>query len=310
MTCIVHKAVDLDKLSSKAKKALAANQLWAISPKYDGCHAIVCFSNGEYVGTWSRSGERVLSMDTTAKQLLYHYVLPEGNWAFCGEAWDVGLPFNDISGMFRRHSDQPLQFVPFDFVPFDGINISAGGAPKLGVHHSTGLPYQATYGDRLNWLVHAFEAAPSRILHPRPVMWEGSLDAALAMATQQAQHNKASTISHYDGAVLANRTATYVVGEGADGAFIKCKPLMSETVTVTGTKPALGAKTGKYTVALEFQFNGGTQYVATGLTQEECDLYYLQPEKIVGKRIEVEAMGLTSSGLLREPRFKGIRTDA
>lgn len=309
MTCIVHKAVELDKLSSKAKKALAANQLWAISPKYDGCHAIVCFSNGEYVGTWSRSGERVLSMDTTAKQLLYHYKLPAGNWAFCGEAWDVGLPFNEISGMFRRHSDQPLQFVPFDFVPFDGVS-GVSGEPVLGVWHYSGVQCQYTYGDRLNWLVHAFEAAPSRILHPRPVFFEGTLEAAFAMAMQQANHNKASTISHYDGAVLANLSATYVVGAGADGAFIKCKPLMSETVTVTGTKPALGAKTGKYTVALEFQFNGGTQYVATGLTQEECDLYYLQPEKIVGKRIEVEAMGLTYSGLLREPRFKGIRIDA
>lgn len=309
MTCIVHKAVELDKLSSKAKKALATNQLWAISPKYDGCHAIVCFSNGEYVGTWSRSGERVLSMDTTAKQLLYHYKLPAGNWAFCGEAWDVGLPFNEISGMFRRHSDQPLQFVPFDFVPFDGVS-GVSGEPVLGVWHYSGVQCQYTYGDRLNWLVHAFEAAPSRILHPRPVFFEGTLEAAFAMAMQHANHNKASTISHYDGAVLANLSATYVVGAGADGAFIKCKPLMSETVTVTGTKPALGAKTGKYTVALEFQFNGGTQFVSTGLTQEECDLYYLQPEKIIGKRIEVEAMGLTSTGLLREPRFKGIRTDA
>jgi DNA ligase-1 len=60
---------------------------------------------------------------------------------------------------------------------------------------------------------------------------------------------------------------------------------------------------------LAFELDGKTQKVSTGLTQEQADAFTADPALIVGQHIEVEAMGLTSTGLLREPRFKGIRTD-
>ena len=49
--------------------------------------------------------------------------------------------------------------------------------------------------------------------------------------------------------------------------------------------------------------------VGTGLTKQQRQLWWLNKKLIVGQIVEVEAMRLTSSGLLREPRFKGIRTD-
>jgi len=54
--------------------------------------------------------------------------------------------------------------------------------------------------------------------------------------------------------------------------------------------------------------------VSTGLTQAQVDDIADHQrgfiDKWLGKTIEVEAMGITSNGYLREPRFKGIRTDA
>ena len=125
-----------------------------------------------------------------------------------------------------------------------------------------------------------------------------------------AHEQKARTDSFFDGAILANGSATYQVGSGKEGAFIKVKPLLSESVKVEQLHAARGDKTGKNTLALGFTHNGVYQKVSTGLTQEQVDSFIADPTLIYGKTIEVEAMGLTVNGAFREPRFKGIRTDA
>jgi hypothetical protein len=71
----------------------------------------------------------------------------------------------------------------------------------------------------------------------------------------------------------------------------------------------VGAKTGKNTCVLCFDLDGEIQKVSTGLSQEQVDLFVQDPYQIIDKHIEVEAMGKTVNNLLREPRFKGIRTD-
>ena len=110
--------------------------------------------------------------------------------------------------------------------------------------------------------------------------------------------------------MLAQANGKYSVGSGKGGEFIKCKPLISFTVTVDAVVSDVGGKTGKNTCVLMFPLNDHMQKVSTGLTQQQADDYTAAPSLILGQRIEVEAMGLTVNGFLREPRFKGIRTDA
>lgn len=307
MDYIVHKAIELKKLSAKARDALAAKEEWVISPKYDGCHAIICFEDGKHVGTWSRSGERVLSLDTVASQLTWHYDLSQGRIAVCGEAWQPGLKFNEISGMFRRQSPQPLGFVPFDMVPFDWACANPE-FPVLGV--LDGRQYPAPYSKRALSLYEKFKSMHSLVIKPRPLVYYGTFTDALQFSSYYATQNKTAEHGEYDGAILADGQGRYVVGAGTGGEFIKCKPLLSETVTVTTTYPDVGEKTGKNTLALGFTLDGKDQKVSTGLTQAEVDAYTTNPDRIIGQRIEVEAMGKTVNGLLREPRFKGIRNDA
>lgn len=306
---LVHKAIELENLSNKAIAAITDTD-WVISPKYDGCHVIFCFDDGKHVVTYSRSGELVRSMDHIAASLLDLYPLVQGRLAICGEAWMVGEEFNVISGAFRRHSPQPqLQFVPFDMVPFD-YNTDSAGLPVL-LGQSDNRVYPAKYIDRLSNLVkYRNNTVPSQVLVPRySVLKDHPLDHAIAVAKGVALENKARTDCFFDGAVLARANGKYEVGSGKGGEFIKIKPLVSHTVQVEAVIADVGSKTGKTTCVLCFTLNGEVQKVSTGLTQTQADEFVNNPNAILDKYIEVEAMGLTVNGLLREPRFRGIRTD-
>lgn len=307
---IVHKAVELDNLSAKARAAITEDQ-WIISPKYDGCHVVFLFDEGNHVQTLSRSGETVRSMDHIGRSLLDLYPISKGRIAICGEAWMVGEEFNVISGTFRRHEPQPqLQFVPFDIVPFD-YNTDSTAGPTVLLGQLDHRPYPAPYSKRIEALHNSRgDSVPSQVLRPRWYYVRGTLDQAMQGATAYALQHKQRTDSFFDGAVLAQYSGKYSVGSGKGGEFIKCKPLISFTVTVTAVVSDIGGKTGKNTCVLMFDLNGHIQKVSTGLSQQQADDFTTDPSLIVGQRIEVEAMGLTVNGFLREPRFKGIRTDA
>lgn len=307
---IVHKAVELDNLSAKAKAAITETE-WIVSPKYDGCHAIFCFDGGKHVATYSRTGEAVRSMDHIARSLLDLYPLSVGRIAIQGEAWMLGKEFNEISGAFRRHAPQPeLQFVPFEIVPFDYNDEVASGPPVL-LGQMNHRPYPAPYRVRFETLRTARRDVVSQVLAPTFYFLQaGSVDEAKALADVYAKHYKQSPIASYDGAVLAQANGKYSVGSGKGGEFIKVKPLIGETVTVTAVISDLGAKRQNNTCVLCFDLNGEIQKVSTGITQQQADDWAAAPEQIIGQRIEVEAMGLTVNGRLREPRFKGIRCDA
>lgn len=306
---IVHKAVELTALSAKVRKSLESPRAWVLSPKYDGCHCVHLFSGGTHVVTLSRTGEVVKSMGHIVTDLLKVYAdtLSSGYHAICGEAWAPALEFNEISGLFRRQYPSPtLQFVPFDIVPWYP-NLDFSGAPAhLGEDFAGAcdVPYLA----RLTTLSIGSTLGTSIVKPKYSYMVGLTLTDAMCTAKVDAQHYK--KVGGYDGAVLAQANGLYVVGAGKGGEFIKCKPLISESVRVNAVFPAIGDKTGKNTLALGFNHNGLQQKVSTGLTQAQIDDWVANSWRIIGEVIEVEAMGITVNGFFREPRFKGIRTDA
>ena len=307
---IVHKAIESDAVSGKTKARLEAETTWIVSPKYDGCHAVFLFDNGKSIGVYSRSGERVLSMDHIAASLLDLYPIQSGRIAITGEAWIVGEEFNVVSGTFRRQYPQPqLQLVPFDIIPFD-YNTDTASGPVVYLGQLDNKPYPAPYRARIKSLSDARRDIASQVLRPRYFALGGtSYSAAKEQADLYAKEHKARTDSFFDGAILAMANGLYSVGSGKGGEFIKCKPLLSYTVKVGAVIADIGAKTGKNTCVLCFDLDGVVQKVSTGLTQEQADEFVTNPNAILDKYIEVEAMGKTVNNLLREPRFKGIRTD-
>jgi ATP-dependent DNA ligase len=301
---IVHKAVELDDLGVKTKAALEKCERWVLSPKYDGCHAVLIFDGGKFIRAYSRTGETVYSLNHIGRSFEDNYDLPAGRVAVCGEAWIPGKEFNEISGSFRRQTGRitELYFVPFDYVQWDYNDLSFESAPVQ-------LFSDRAYLYRISSLV-KLRQIPSQIIEPTHRVIHGPLSHVLGEANAYARFLKARTDSFYDGAILAQADGRYQVGAGKGGEFIKVKPLISFTVTVCGVDAGTGAKTGKHTCALQFVLDDKVQKVSTGLTQEQVDEACTDPFSWIGKRIEVGAMGKTVNGFLREPRFLGIRSDA
>lgn len=298
---IVHKVVELEALSKKLQ-ADVENHTYILSPKYDGCHLVFLFHDGRFLAARSRTNETIHSMDHIGRSLLDHYpwLRTAAYTAIMGEAWIVGREFSEISGIFRRHAPQPeLGFVPFDTTRWR-YDQAEDGRPVLG-ESAYGGKDTRTYDERLG-LLHFREFAPSLVYSMKCRTLEQG-DSVMATAIEQAKHYKAQ--GGYDGCVLARADGLYQVGAGKGGEFIKIKPLISYSLRCINYEQAKGEKTGKNTLALVVDFQGKVQKVSTGLTQDEVD----NPRQFLGKIIEVEAMGLTVNGLLREPRFKGIRTD-
>jgi DNA ligase-1 len=300
---IVHKAIEQGALSKKLQADINHAER-IVMPKYDGCHAIFCYDDGEFVNAYSRTGEVVRSMQHIADALPYHYDLSKGRIAICGEAWWPSLPFSEISGHFRRHTNSPeLGFVPFDVVPWM-YNTESTSGPVVYLGESEQGNYKAPYEVRIATLVDTFTPAPyiTYVIRPYILKFHHE-DSVLA----HAKWLKA--LGGHDGIISADPKGRYVVGSGKGGEFIKIKPLISESLPVVGVEFAKGEKTGKNTLSLVVSFKGKLQNVSTGLTQAEVEEFFLDNSKIIGKIVEVEAMGLTNTGLLREPRYKGIRTD-
>lgn len=302
---MVHKAIEVSALTAKRRTFFdTVEQDWIVSPKYDGCHVVFLFDYGEVKYIMSRAGEHVKSMSHVAAALSALPGLPQGRFAICGEAWSPTLEFNQISGKFRQHQNAPeLRIAPFDMVPWEYNTETTSGPPVL-LGDPTFL--SVDYRDRLNGLRSLLREAGPEVVWPVHHSFRGTLAEAIKEFTPLAQELKSYGV--YDGCILALARGDYIPGSGKDGEFIKLKPTISYTVTVTGAALDFGTKTGKNTAALKFMLDGKEQKVSTGLTQAQVD--EITAVGWDGYRIEVGAMGKTINGYLREPRFLGIRYDA
>lgn len=285
------KPVELDKLSAKTQAGI----VWEdriVMPKWDGCFTIVLFDDNMVCSNiLSREGTTIYSCDHFAD-----YVLDHGSFqpwlreshqqdlrvAVLGEAWAWATPFKDISGAYRRHSAQPqLQLRAFDTVYWRGDF----SAPEL----YSDEPYLQRLGRCPDY----------------PIYVRGGLSYS---QTQELAKLYKYGMTGRDGAISADPNATYKPGSGRAGEFIKFKPLASKALEVVGIEAAKGAVTGRDTVALVVRLWGGlTCKVGTGFSHDEAEAWVARPSSIIGQTIEVTYMGVHEGGVLREPRYAGIR---
>jgi DNA ligase-1 len=285
MSFDIQKAIDYRDLSTKVQQRLASDlHNYVVQPKYDGCHARFVFEGGECVTVLSSLGNEVKSCQHIADQLWG--LVADGT--IHGEVWHPGLPFQDVSGMFRRQYPAPeLGFVAFDYT--DGLQEDP-----------------SPYHERMRRLrgLSATATGPGQPIHVEHHQGYSPIDALFDAAVAKQQSGR------FDGLILRHMDKPYKAGRCRDGEVIKIKPLVSLDLKVVEVFPERGEKTGKNTCALGLQWAKGTvQRVATGLKQAQVDAFVAAPSQIVGKIVEVEAMGYTSDGFLREPRFVRIRDD-
>lgn len=301
MSYIVHKAVEFDKVTAKAKKALA--QRIGILPggvddlsdhfmaqrKYDGVNGVaVLKGNGDEMR--SRTGELAKSCDHILRYLKGQI---GKDYVVLGEVWHTKRTQSDTSGDFRRHSPSPhLTFAAFDMLTVD----------EFIKGHST-RPFNARYGKLLSKLTgsQADPAFCAATFNP------GTYGPATALAALCGSYG-AEGRGHYDGAILRDPEGFWTAGSGTTGEIIKVKPRQTFDVRVLGVNEGLGKNAGTCG-SLTCQGPSKTFTVRGCVTDAVAAEWFADPSRIVGKIIEVECLGITEDGSLREPVMLAERHD-
>lgn len=252
---------------------------WIIQPKYDGVHIMIHTDGEGYART--RTGEAVLSVPHLIKEAIQSF--GPGAVLFC-EAYMHGAEHAAINGAVRRKSPQPAIIgIVYDIVTQDGFDY--GYDP---------IPYKERLAD-IN------TALRGGMLEPVKCIKELPNDTTVM---QFAEDMVAS--GTFDGIILRDLDATWKRGAAKDGEVIKVKPILSLDLLVTGHKVEYKpTKLGGY---ITVTYKGVESNVGSGLTQVILQAL-TQGVKAAGRIAEVECMGITPGGKLREPRFKSFRYD-
>lgn len=283
------KAVEYDKLAVKTRKAypdLKALQAagWWLQRKYDGCFGMAVVREDRTGQMLSRTGEDyTASCRHILAELVDAVTAQRGaGWheiVFLGEVWHPTWGFPTISGKFRKQAPCPdLMFLANDLLPAGLV---------------TSLPYAARYFDLFETLppemdIHAVKT--HAVEREDGDAWERALE-------WQGQGG-------YDGAILRDPNAPYTIGTARLGQIVKVKPTLSLDLRVIAVLPGEGKHEGRIG-ALRCDLGGG-QFVDVGTGLSDADR---ERTDWICKIVEVEAMGWSTEGKLREPRLKGIRHD-
>lgn len=299
---IVHKAVNLDKVKKNVLKIIGEpgylDQHYMGQAKYDGCSVVFILTvAGQADQVLSRTGERVRSMECMLpymQRLFAEQVMDHGGVTVLGEAWHPELSFATISGKFRQHDPAPeLEVRVFDVLTAE--EWEKGSSVVF-------------YRDRL-----------VRVLKPLYTLTENIRAAVTHFTpkttgfdTWQGWCNHLVSKGGYDGVIVRDPVGMWQVGSGTNGEIIKVKRVLSFDLRVTGMEEGKGKHAGRMG-ALVVDFQGKPLRVGTGFTDDErcamwgsCDH---MSDGVIGMIAEIEAMDYSEDGLLREPRFKGIRFD-
>jgi ATP-dependent DNA ligase len=279
---IVQKPADLLKLTAKARIQVERIRDLDITPKFDGCCAVLTYDVlGRYSGAFSATGELAPSMDRIGQWIATHWTSPRlRGIALIGEAWMPATDFPTISGTFRRKAVQEAM----RFVPFDAVTWTPGDEHPL-------LDDPRPYRVRIEALRQGYD--PAYVL---PLIHQ--------IGTTAEAHNAAigfKALGGFDGAIARDPTAPYTVGR-CKFEVVKFKPVLTLDLLVVGWNIEPGVKTGRPVLTLEVEYQGVRSWVGSGVPHD------MQSDPR-GQIVEVECMGVTADGKLREPRFKGVRYD-
>lgn len=294
-THLVHKPIELRNLSAKTLQGIDIHDpkqyVWEY--KYDGCCTIVRVDGGKATA-YSRQGEEVRSLDHL---MPFMENLPEGT--YFGEAYHFNLSHSKINGMFRKQSVQEdLGLVLFDYVTPD--EWEEGHSPREFMDRRARL-----------WVIFV-----EHIMDPRTEAG-AKITVSAMFRPDRLDETKdliASLRKHYklelDGFVAKRRDGQWFAGSGKGGEQIKVKDVLSLDLKVVDVVEGEGKFAGAVG-SLIVEDSEGKRFSVSGgrLTLPDRVSYLRTPSQIVGKIVEVHALGVSQHGDLREARFQRFRSD-
>lgn len=283
---LIHKAVEFSALPKKTQELLgsvedmAASFMYVEQPKLDGCNCIAV-TDGADSCLYTRTGEVICSCNHLRAELL---TLAPG--VYLGELWKDGVDQPTISGWVRKKSEQrpELELHVFDYVPIKDFwegysNRSFGERHAFLIEQQNG-PHRLGKGI---YVVPYWTCKPGV---------QGRADAAPRR--------------FHDGVIMRKRSAPWEEGPDKYGNLIKVKPTVTYDLLCVDTYPGKGKYEGKVGGLVLRWKDGEAIAVGGGLSDEQRNS---APEELVGRIWEVQALGVSTKGVLREPRLKGVRFD-
>lgn len=263
----------------------------AVQEKYDGCFCIAYRNmNSEdgfsHTKIYSRTGKQYLSMQHLEK--CFNEMFNGTNKDFViFEAYIPNTIQSEISGACRDTVNQHPEIIA---VIHDWLTMGE----YLG-------KVQTPYNTRLGELIVAY----SNFHYPCMMLPKGRVCYNLQQIKDFAQE----IFDRGGEGVVVKKLAGYYKHGKRVADLMKYKQTISYDLEVVDLQEG----TGRYKNAvgsLICRFSGNRLIsVGTGLTAQQRKLWWLNKDLAIGQIAEVQAMRLTASGLLREPRFKGFRTD-
>lgn len=301
---LVHKAIEPRKLSAStaAKVALRdATDRWEL--KFDGCHVILIKHNG-HAYAYSRTGEVVMgAMDRQIKAMEKS---PYDNFVIFAEAWSRDHCHSDINGQFRTHlslgDDRILEAVVFDAITYEEFMAGKSEAPFDFRRRDV---VSLANSIQKMWESHGDSGAS--ICRPSKLF-----DSRVEAVEWITQAREGGFLFPLDGFMRKDPKGLWKAGAGSGGENLKDKELLVVDLKVIRLIEGEGKFAGTLG-AYECLYNGQIQRVGGGaLTDKERHAIWAhqgRAEGGVGSIIEVHALGESTHGLLREPRFARFRTD-
>lgn len=289
---IVHKPAELSTVHKRRQEEIRAGAItryWML-PKYDGCCTVIkMLPTGGYE-IMSRVGKGPYpSMEAAAREAaatLSGLIRHHGGLVIIGEAWSPDYPHNEISGEFRRQVESDwLNLMAFDCIPL--ADFEAG---------KCAMPYRARRA-----MLSDFENGTRVVLATNNYAYH-DLPAVQKMTNHLTGLTPGNGGVH-DGLIMVDPDGAWERGLGKTGEWLKFKRLLTFDLRVLEVNTEVGAKTGRTVYKLVVDYDGKRLGVGSGLPHKEAEV----PK--VGDIVEVHAMDYSADGLLREPRYKGIRFD-
>lgn len=289
---LTHKPQELRNLSASVASGIdLTDPKWVFQTKHDGCHIIILVGVN-VVRIFSREGKECTSMPHIAEHFRVNS-LP--NMAYFGEVWHSNMEFKDISGAFRRKAPQyELEAWLFDAVTLQEFRAGEANRP---------------YAMRIKALAHVLNAEAGVY----PVLTKSSVEL---LQQHVDAYRKLDLKFALDGFMAKDSNGFWKAGVDREGAQLKLKDVMSVDLECVGLIEGEGKFKGMVG-ALEVLWKGERVTVSGGkLTNDERVGYWAAENpkevgwgRLIGRIVEVHALGTTPDGKLREPRFQRVRDD-
>lgn len=261
------------------------------SEKLDGVFAFAVIQDTE-VHIFSRTGEEYKSLEHLKPELWELHNMC-GYEVFIFECYAKGVPQPTISGWCR---DTKKQHLEVDAYIHDGMTWEEFKNPEKSI----GYVYRQ---DIISLVFCGLDRGVFNHIHFVRQEYIETEEVLLKTA-------KAVWAAGGEGIVVRPLTSTYQPGKRNAG-MVKLKKGVSFDLKVVSLEEGTGKYKNHVGKLVCADRNGKVIKVGSGLTDEERKRWWSEffYDEIVGKIVQVDAMAVSTKGVLREPRFKGIRHD-